>query len=191
MKIGLLGGTFDPVHNGHITLAEVAHKTLNLEAVLFIPAYIPPHKDPQSVTPVEHRIAMLTLALEGKDFCRISQIELERRKVRYTIDTLKELRQHYPENCQFCFLVGSDFIDQYKTWKDYTFLTQHASFYIAVRPGFPVTQIPEGMQVLEGAFPLVASTDLRIIIKNGENVSRYIPSNVYEYIQRHALYSAG
>ncbi len=189
MKIGLVGGTFDPVHNGHIALATKAYETLELDTVLFIPAFIPPHKNAPTITAVEHRRTMLEMALEGLSFCEISDIELAKERVVNTIDTLQELRTVYGAEVELYFLVGSDFVDQYTTWKEYEKLSSAAHFMIAARPGFSVSQIPEGMQLLEGDFPLVSSTDLRIIIRNGENVSRYLPANVYSYIQRNQLYS--
>jgi nicotinate-nucleotide adenylyltransferase len=189
VKIGLLGGTFDPVHNGHLALAERAYNVLDLDRVIFIPAYMPPHKDQRTITAVEHRVRMLELAIAGKDFFEISDFEIAQQKVMHTVDTLKAFRQMYPSASEFFFLVGSDFVSEYKTWKDHSELTKLATFVIAARPGFTYSNLPEGMQSLEGDFPLVSSTDIRIIIRNRENVSRYLPSTVDSYIKEHGLYS--
>lgn len=189
MKIGLLGGTFDPVHNGHLALAKRAYDVLSLDKVLFIPSFLPPHKEERTVTPVLHRLKMLEIALNGYPFCEVSDIEISKERVVYTIDTLRELRERYTARVQLFFLVGSDFIDQYKTWKEYALLNSFAQFMIAARPGFSAGRVPEGMQLLEGNFPLVSSTDLRIIIRNNENVSRYLPAQVIQYIKQHELYS--
>jgi len=189
MKLGLLGGTFDPVHNGHVVLAEKAHEELGLDKVIFIPAFIPPHKNAEGITAVEHRLKMLEISSQDLSFCEISDIELKKEQVVYTVDTLREMRAIYGEAAELYFLVGSDFVDQYTTWKDYTTLSSLATFMIAARPGFSVNHIPEGMQLLEGDFPLVSSSDLRIIIRNGENVSRYVPLAVCNYIKNNNLYS--
>lgn len=189
MKIGLLGGTFDPIHNGHIALAERAQETLDLDRVVFIPAAIPPHKDERTITPTVHRVRMLELALEGKSSFEISDFEIAQEKVVYTVDTLKAFHRMYPPECEFFFLVGSDFVAEYTTWKEYSSLSELAVFVIATRPGFTFSNIPDGMQTLEGDFPLVSSTDIRIIIRNRENFSRYLPSPVYAYIKENGLYA--
>ena len=188
MKIGLLGGTFDPVHNGHLALAGTAYNELDLDRIIFIPAYIPPHKDPSKITPLEHRLTMLRLAVDPYPFCEISDIEISKERKVYTIETLREFHSRYPEDTSFYYLVGSDFIENYTTWKEYKELLRLAIFTVAARPGFSVSRVPDGIHILEGDFPLISSTDIRIIVRNGENVSRYVPSEVYNYIRDNSLY---
>ncbi len=187
-KIGFLGGTFDPVHNGHLKLAEEAYNLLSLDKVVFIPAYIPPHKKEESITPIEHRLNMLELAVEGIPFVEISDIEAKKKDVCYTVDTLIELRVDYPAETEFFFIVGSDFLQEYTTWKDYEKLFNLANFVVAIRPGFSVADIPENVRLLEGDFPYISSSDIRVIIKHGEYFDGQIPRRVFNYIRKHGLY---
>ena len=99
-----------------------------------------------------------------------------------------EIKNLYSENTEFYFLVGSDFIQNYKTWKDYERLLTLANFVIAVRPGFSLVGLPEGMRLLEGDFPYISSRDIRIIVKSGDNVSQQMPSKVFNYIKKNKLY---
>ncbi len=188
MDIGLLGGTFDPVHNGHLALARTAFDALHLEKVVFIPAFIPPHKESKSIMSVSHRLRMLELSLLENPFCEISDIEIKKNKKVFTIDTLQELKRNYPRDVRLFFLVGSDFIHEYHTWKEPAELLELATFIIASRPGFSYTILPQGMQVLEGNFPDISSTDIRDKLKKREDVSDLLPPNVLSYIKKHALY---
>jgi len=190
MKIGILGGTFDPIHKGHLVLAEEAYQLLRLDKVLFVPAYIPPHKDPATITPIEHRLKMLELALDEFSFIEISEVEVSKKEVCYTIDTLRELKEIYPEDTEFFFLVGSDFVQDYKTWKEPNTLISLATFIIAVRPGFAISSIPEGMRLLEGNFPFISSTDIRIIVRHGEYLDEQLPRVVFNYIKKNKLYNS-
>ena len=190
MNIGLLGGTFDPVHNGHLALAQKAFDALQLEKIIFIPAFIPPHKEPQSITSASYRLYMLRLALEEYPFCAISDIEIKKQKKVFTIDTLRELGKQYADDTRLFFIVGSDFVHEYHTWKDPDTLTGLATFVIAPRPGFSVTTVPDGMQILEGNFPPLSSTDIRAKLQNGEDIGGLVPARVAAYIQQHSLYQS-
>ncbi len=188
LKIGLIGGTFDPVHIGHLALAEEAYEVLSLDKIIFIPAFTPPHKDPKFISNVEHRVKMLKLAISDLHYCEISDIEVKKQDVCYTCDTLKELREVYPSGTDFTFLVGSDFIQDYTTWKNYQELPGLATFVIAVRPGFGLSELPEGMRLLEGNFPFVSSSDIRIIVNHGDNVAKQLPYRVFDYIKKNKIY---
>ena len=133
-KIGLLGGTFDPVHNGHLHLAEQAQRFFNLEKVVFIPAYRSPHKLALEPVSCEHRLSMLTLALEGLPRFSIDKMEINKNEVSYTIETLKELQLNHPEWNMFLILGADAFQDIY-TWKQCSQLLDFCNILVGTRPG--------------------------------------------------------
>lgn len=188
MRIGIIGGTFDPVHKGHLALAQKAYTYLELDKVIFVPAYIAPHKQTETTTAPDHRLAMLRLAIEGMDFCEISTYEFDKQEVVYTIDTLRHMREKFGTEAKLFFIVGSDFVYEYKTWKDYQQLFEYATFAVAARPGFKVRDLIEGMILLEGDFPCISSTDVRLIFKHGESALSCVPSKVFDYMREHGLY---
>ncbi|MBU1862426.1 MAG: nicotinate-nucleotide adenylyltransferase [Candidatus Omnitrophica bacterium] len=188
MKIGLLGGTFDPVHDGHLDLAQRALSELALQKIIFIPAFIPPHKESSSITSAVCRCEMLQLALEGKPQYEISDIEIQKQQKTYTVDTLREIKEIYPPDTEFFFLVGSDFLHEYHTWKEPEVVITLAQFVVAGRPGFPYASLPKRMIFLEGDFPSISSTAIRKTIKKGLDVTNMLPSSVYLYIKKYQLY---
>ncbi len=133
-KIGLLGGTFDPVHNGHLHLAEQAQRFFNLEKVVFIPAYRSPHKLAFEPVSCEHRLSMLTLALEGLPRFSIDKMEINKNEVSYTIETLKELQLNHPEWNMF-LILGADAFQDIDTWKQCSQLLDFCNILVGTRPG--------------------------------------------------------
>jgi nicotinate-nucleotide adenylyltransferase len=133
-KIGLLGGTFDPVHNGHLHLAEQAQRFFNLEKVLFIPAYRSPHKLAFEPVSCEHRLSMLTLALEGLPRFSIDKMEINKNEVSYTIETLKDLQLNHPEWNLF-LILGADAFQDIDTWKQCMQLLDFCNILVGTRPG--------------------------------------------------------
>ena len=133
-KIGLLGGTFDPVHNGHLNLAEQAQRFFNLEKVVFIPAYRSPHKLALEPVSCEHRLSMLTLALEGLPRFSIDKVEINKNLVSYTIATLKELQLNHPEWNMF-LILGADAFQDIDTWKQCSQLLDFCNILVGTRPG--------------------------------------------------------
>ena len=133
-KIGLLGGTFDPVHNGHLHLAEQAQRFFNLEKVVFIPAYRSPHKLALEPVSCEHRLSMLTLALEGLPRFSIDKMEINKNEVSYTIETLKELRSVHPDWNMF-LILGADAFQAIDTWKQCSQLLDFCNILVGTRPG--------------------------------------------------------
>jgi nicotinate-nucleotide adenylyltransferase len=133
-KIGLLGGSFDPVHNGHLHLAEQAQRFFNLEKVVFIPAYRSPHKLALEPVSCEHRLSMLTLALEGLPRFSIDKMEINKNEISYTIETLKELQLNHPEWNMFLILGADAFQDIY-TWKQCSQLLDFCNILVGTRPG--------------------------------------------------------
>ncbi len=201
LKLGLLGGTFDPVHIGHLILAREAQEALDLNRVLFLPALIPPHKDPGGVSEVEHRVEMLRLALENEPDFEPDLREINRGGKSYTLDTLKAVRRDHGIDTEVYFLIGADSLPELRTWHRAQELFSLAHFVTAVRPGFP----PERLDELRDAFPDeiledlrnhciettpigVSSTQIRHNVFNDKSIRHMVPDVVWRYISDHGLY---
>ncbi|MCH8208728.1 MAG: nicotinate (nicotinamide) nucleotide adenylyltransferase [Nitrospinae bacterium] len=148
MRVGILGGAFDPVHCGHIALATAAHKIFQLDRVLFVPAYASPHKLNQPLTATIHRIAMLQLALKDIPEFSISDVEIKRKGVSYSIDTLKFIQKMHPET-DFYLILGADTFLDLNAWKEFRQLITLCHIVVGNRPGFPFL---DPMKVLEQIF---------------------------------------
>ena len=199
-RIGILGGTFDPPHLGHLLIAETARVALGLESVLFIPAGEPWLKSGQRITPATHRLRMVQLAVaDNPDFC-VCDCEVRRSGASYTVDTLRELRGAYPDSAEWYFIVGSDVLDQFYLWKEPEGILELCRLAVIERPGGP----DDGVAALSERFPdAVASgavvsvagprvdfsaSELRRILAEGQSVRYQVPDAVAEYIKRHDLY---
>ena len=148
MKIGILGGSFDPVHYGHLLLAQYALEELELHGVLFMPAKQPPHKEEDQLSSFEDRLAMLKIAFEGKAEFDITTVEQEREGPSYTYDTLRLLRQEQPET-EFVFLIGADSLMTLEKWYRAEDLLREFSFAVAPRPGRSKEEIQFVAKALE------------------------------------------
>ncbi len=134
MRIGLYGGTFDPVHIGHIKAAVHVSEALSLDSLIFIPAMHPPHKRKHAITPFKDRVAMLQIAAEGQPGFFISAMEAERTGLSYTVDTLTEVRTHLDKGCELFFIVGLDMFIEINTWKDFKKIPELSDLIIIPRP---------------------------------------------------------
>ena len=199
-SLSLFGGTFNPVHNGHIEAARRAVYALNLSELIFIPAYIPPHKNTTGLIPSEQRMCMLELAIQGEKRLSWSDAELARKGTSYTIDTLRYYKKQYPDNTLY-FLTGSDSLACLHTWKDIGTVIEECILVIIARPGFPIS-IPKELSkilspqaleslkqnTLEIETPDISSTQIREAVKNREDISAFVPAAVMEYIEENGLY---
>ncbi len=138
IKVGLLGGTFNPIHLGHLRAAEEVREILTLEKIYFIPASIPPHKDPSEVASSPHRLKMLKIATQGNPFFEISDFELRHDGPSYTIDTLRFFSTEFPE-FDLYFILGTDLFSEMDTWKEHKKLFSISNFVLITRPGFSLT----------------------------------------------------
>ena len=189
-RIGLLGGTFDPVHNAHVALACIALDTLALDELRWVPAGQPWQKM-QRITPAAQRLAMLELAIAGEPRFTIERCELDREGPSYTIDTLHELRRREPES-QWFLIVGQDQFANLHTWNHWRELLALVTLAVAARPG---TAQAADSKVLDHAYqvlPLptmdVAATAIRERVARGEPIDHLVPPAVARYIEQHALY---
>ena len=199
-RVGILGGTFDPPHLGHLLIAETARVALELETVLFLPAGEPWLKSGQRITPAEHRLRMAQLAVADNPDFRVSDCEVRRSGASYTVDTLRELRGAYPGNVGFYFIVGSDVLGQFHRWKEPDSILELCRLAVIERPGAPANSVAALAErfpdaAASGAIASVAgprvdfsASELRRTIAAGQSARYQIPDAVAEYIEQHRLY---
>ncbi len=195
-RIGVLGGTFDPPHYGHLALAETARVQLGLARVLFVPAGDPPHKPGRPLSPAPHRAAMVEAAIADNPAFSLSRVDLERPGPHYTVDMLAMLRQMYAE-AEFYFLMGSDSLAEFLTWRDPAGIVRQAYLAVMERPGWVAD-----MAALERAIPGVrerliwldaprldlSASDLRRRVRMGLPIRYLVPPAVEAYIYTQCLY---
>ncbi len=187
MKIGLLGGSFNPIHNAHLILAREAKKQLGLERILFIPSCSTPKKEESLSASPEDRLEMVKIAIRNDPGFSFSDIEIRRGGVSYTIDTVKALRKEMPE-ASFVFLIGSDALAALSTWKSADELLRLCPFAVAERPGFPVKKISNGTRLIRLSPLDISSEMIRQRVSEGKPVTKWVPPAVWAYIREHALY---
>jgi nicotinate-nucleotide adenylyltransferase len=194
--IGLLGGTFDPIHYGHLIIAEATRDQLGLDQVEFLPANDPPHKPDDAVSPVEDRIAMVEAAINGVPYFTLNCIEVERVGPSYTVDTLERLKIRRPQD-DFYFIVGGDSLRDFPTWKAPARILELASLAIIDRPGatYDLSGLEATLPALRerSAFidaPLIdiSATILRTRCAEGRSVRFQTPDAVIAYIEAERLY---
>ena len=199
--VGLLGGTFDPIHYGHLVVAEEVRAALDLADMVFIPTGQPPHKREGTVTAAEHRFAMLELAIASNPHFSISRVELDRPGPSYTVETLRLLRQQWGGQTVFYFIIGWDSLEELTTWHDPAGILEQLAYLVAVhRPGYQKepgyrkrleNRLPEIQQrLLTMPAPQldISATDLRLRVAEGKPVKYQIPEAVERYIVQHGLY---
>lgn len=195
-KIGIMGGTFDPVHYGHLILAEQAWETLKLDKVLFVTAADPPNKAGIEITPVRHRHQMTCLAVMSNDHFECSTLEIERPGLSYTVDTLRRIKEIYGPDCCVYLLVGADEAATMMSWRDPYGIQELATVVVANRPG---QSVDDALKALPEDFarsivPLqmpgvdISSTDIRDRVKSGRTIRYLTLDSVVGYILEEKLY---
>ena len=190
MRIGILGGTFNPVHTGHLILAEEAHFKLGLDRLVFVPAFIPPHKDVEAAVDPHDRLRMVELAIEDNPAFEVSRFEIDSKKRSYSIDTLRELRRLYGEGAELYFITGSDSLKDLFSWKDVNDIFKISKFIVANRPGYPVRDVPKEVQTVVITPLEVSSEDIRKRLAEGRSIRYLVPEKVRNYIIDRRLYGA-
>lgn len=198
--IGIFGGSFNPIHRAHLTMARRVIERLNIERLLLLPSNIPPHKSAGDLASAEHRLAMCRLAVEGVEHLEVSDLELRRQGPSYTIDTLRELRQEYPHD-DLVMVIGADMLRIFHKWVNFKQIHDLVRLVTFPRPGVEIGNLPElrcalGDEAVERILgdvlhvePMdVSSTDIRRRVGRGEPIDHLVPQAVAEYIDRHGLY---
>jgi len=187
--LGLMGGTFDPIHHGHLVAAEEARYAFELERVLFIPAGHPWQKK-RHVAPAEERYEMALLATRDNDAFEVSRIEIDRDGPTYTVDTLHSLRKEQPD-AQLFFITGADAILEILSWKDPDEALSLATFVAVTRPGYELERLPSrDIEVLEIPALAISSTDIRRRVAAGRPIRYLVPDAVAAHIADRGLYRA-
>ena len=188
MRIGLFGGTFNPVHLGHLGLAEAALQQLPLDEVWWIPAHHAPHKELEGPVSAEDRARMVELAIEGNPAFRLSRVELERPAPSYTIDTVRTLERQHPEHRWF-FLIGADTAQELPSWREIDSLRRLVQFVAIPRPGIPAAPSRVGaVRWIQSQSVPVSSSEVRQRIQRGEGIDTWVPQPVARYIHDKGLY---
>ena len=208
-RIGILGGTFDPIHCGHIDLAGAAESALGLTEIVLVTANIPPHR-PQPAASSYHRFAMVALAIGAHERWRVSDFELGIGLPSFTIGTLQHFHDRGFVSTELFFLIGADAFADIESWKDFPVILDRAHFAVVSRPGFPVTEIPARLPALarrmtgpsdaatrtmpsifliDAPTANVSATAIRQRSARGESIAGLVPLAVGQHIERHALYS--
>jgi nicotinate-nucleotide adenylyltransferase len=199
LRIGISGGTFDPIHHGHMIIAEQIRESLELDKVIFIPSGLPPHKDDLKVTPAEHRFNMVHAAVQTNPFFEVSRIEVDREGYTYTIDTIKKLNGLFGDTVRLFFITGADVIPELLTWKNYEDLFKLCEFIAVLRPGFKKEGFMKEIGYLRSVYsakihtvdaPLIgiSSTIIREKVKEGKSIKYLVPESVEFYILKNRLY---
>jgi nicotinate-nucleotide adenylyltransferase len=198
MNIGVLGGTFDPVHNGHLLVAEEAKTRLNLAVVIFVPAGQPWLKVDRPITPAEHRLQMLRLVLADKPDFKLSTMELERAGPSYTVDTITELQRQLDAEDELFFILGWGSLAELPQWQDVPRLIQLCYFVAAPRPGAPrpdlkaleasIPGISQRVMLLDKPYVDISASVIRDRVARGLSVRHLVPEPVNRYLKEHGLY---
>jgi nicotinate-nucleotide adenylyltransferase len=200
-RVGILGGTFDPVHYGHLVIAEEVYAALKLAEMVFVPSGQPPHKLNEVITAAQHRLAMLELAIASNPHFSISLVELDRPGPSYTVDTLRLLRKQWGEQTAIYFLIGWDSLEELLTWHDAVGMLKQLNYLVAVRrPGYNEAGgyrdwlesrspgIKQRLLVVEAPQLDISSTDLRLRVAEGRPIKYQTPESVEQYIRQYGLY---
>jgi nicotinate-nucleotide adenylyltransferase len=209
-KTGILGGTFDPVHNGHLALAGAAGNLCNLSEIMLLPAAVPPHKQHQEITDFTHRAAMLEIAVRDNPLLHVSPLEQLLPSPSFTFDTLHYINLHSVGEVEFYFIIGADAFFDILSWHKYQKVLEASHFIVFLRNGYKDKKLHQLLKYLNYSkngdewyndeshksiftstfsLPSVSSSEIRKLIAKGNSVDKLIPKGVAEYIRAHGLYS--
>ncbi len=201
MRIGILGGTFNPVHIGHLIIAEEVYYRHGLSRVIFIPAGIPPHKGAENLTEARHRYEMVKLATKDNDHFEVSDEEVSREGKSFTIDTVDANPERYGKDSDLHLIVGMDTVNELPTWKDIKRLSTLCRIVVVNRPGNTLANLDQlipvmGKEKVEEIKRIhveippigISSTDIRDRLKKGLHTRYIVPPEVRQYIEKHGLY---
>jgi nicotinate-nucleotide adenylyltransferase len=208
-RIGILGGTFDPIHCGHLDTGRAAESALGLTEIVVIPSNIPPHR-PQPAASSHHRFAMVALAIGGRDGWRVSDLELRVGATSFTTGTLQHFHDRGFATTELFFIIGADAFAEIESWRDFPAILDRAHFAVVSRPGFPVSGMPGRLPALairmigpseaatrttpsiiliDAPTADVSGTAIRVRAAAGESLASLVPPAVRQHIEQHALYS--
>lgn len=196
LRLGIMGGTFDPIHWAHLVMADEAGHRFNLDKVLFVTAGEPPHKPGAVCSHAEHRHAMVILATASNPLFEASRIELDRQGPSYSVDTIREVKSLYGDHASIYFIIGADEARDIQSWHEADALPGLARFIVAPRPGFDIAELrtilPERFCNAMDFLPMppidISATDLRARVASRRSIRYLVPETVEAYILKHGLY---
>lgn len=192
VRIGIMGGVFDPIHVGHLFTAEEARINYCLDKVIFVPCLNPTHKRNDQVTDVKHRLKMSYLATETNPYFEVSKIEINRSGPSYTIDTIKEFRSIYGWDAKIFFITGADAFLEIESWYKKEELLTMCQFVAATRPGYDLNKLHNNfkkvLKIMEIPLLAISSTDIRNRIRNSLSIKYIVLEEVRDYIYKNELY---
>ena len=193
MKVCLFGGTFDPPHLGHLIIAQTIFEAENFDQIVFVPAYQPPHKNGMKISPVDQRLEMLNIAIKENPNFIMSDLEIERKGLSYSVDTIIEYKKQNNLNSnELFYLMGSDSLRQFKKWKDPKMIIDESRVIVAIRPGFRPSDIPNWIlaKIQFASIPRIeiSSTTIRERWVNDKTIRYMVTESVWQYINKNKLY---
>lgn len=199
-RYGIMGGTFDPIHTGHLVVAEEVRREFNLDKVIFMPTGDPPHKDHKKVSRGKERYEMTFLATITNPYFEISRLELDREGITYTVDTMVELKEKYGDKVELFFITGADSLLELHTWKDSEKILDTCKIVAATRPGYNINHMEGRLRELNELHKdkintittpglQISSTDIRNRVRKKMSIKYLIPESVEVYIKKYNLYS--
>lgn len=190
-RVGVMGGTFDPIHHGHLVAASEVADSFALDEVIFVPTGQPWQKSEQVVTPAEHRYLMAVIATASNPRFNVSRVDIDRRSPTYTVDTLRDLRGQLGDKTDLFFITGADALSKILSWKDAAQVFELAHFIGVTRPGFRLSDahLPaDSVSLVQVPAMAISSTDCRHRVAAGQPIWYLVPDGVVQYITKHNLY---
>ncbi len=204
-SVALFGGTFNPIHYGHLAIAEEVRTKFNLDKVIFVPTYLPPHKEPETLVDAKQRLIMTNLATVSNPCFEVSMFEVHKGGKSYTIDTVKHFRQLFGDKVQLYFIVGADMLMEISTWKNIEELLKLCRFIAVPRPGYDIQKIfnqyflasenysvanelLDNILIEDIAMLDISATNIRRRVKEWKSIKYLLPEPVEQFIHNHQLY---
>ncbi len=199
LRYAIMGGTFDPIHFGHLAAAEAVKEELHCDKIIFIPSGNPPHKKKRELSDTIHRYTMTVMAVNSNPNFEVSNIEISRNGYTYTLDTVKQLLDYYSDNVELLFITGADAILEVETWYKVEELLKLCSFVAVTRPGYDKSKLEQKLEYLESKYNSslysidvpglnISSTDIRKRVKEGRSIKYLVPESIEQYIYKNKLY---
>ena len=199
-RYGIMGGTFDPIHTGHLVVADEVRTNFQLDKVIFMPTGDPPHKNQKTVSSGRNRYEMTLLATVTNPFFEISRLELDRKGITYTVDTIVDLKKKYGDTVELFFITGADSLLELHEWKDSEKILELCKIVAATRPGYDLDHMEGRLKELNELHRdkintistpglQISSTDIRRRVKNNMSIKYLLPESVEIYIRKYKLYS--
>lgn len=188
-----MGGTFNPIHYGHLICAEQVRVGLGYNKILFVPAARPPHKSRPDMVSAEHRYQMVLLATADNSYFEVSRIELDREGPSYTIQTIKTLREMYGTSTHLAWIIGADSLIDHKIWKDFDGVLEHCTMIATTRPNYDLQRVPLEIRNRVKTYRItsidISATEIRKRIQSNVSIRYLVPDSVDSYITEHKLYT--